>query len=207
MANIVKLAFREREAQTVVNLETLEGLEGECLAHGFDASGKPVFKKYVNASIPTVIKEPNQYGGYDITTRDKPAKILNPRIKYWLGGGVCGNADATKFTIEDEDGQTLTGIIGQDVSDQTKNFIDGEGRLTVNSLFFFEQHRVYGMPQPYIDGTDKIIVTPIRPKLNWKPYQALLKKLGSDWRILTKRVKYIIRGLELARLEAEREEL
>lgn len=180
--------FRSSERYQVVNIKTFDGLELPYIyAYGFSEKGEPI----LNPNMP----RPYEFNG-------NVCGNVNLNLPFNRGLDIEGykekfvEFDALVVMVSNY-GHGL-GITKAEIEAKIKILIENDA----HTIYFYKQSSVYGMAKPY-DFKDSWLISGKQAVLDLDYWNSFLRKIGSQWRILTPKTRRLLRKLEYEKLKAE----
>jgi len=177
--------FRNKERYQLVNLKSFEGLEQPYIfGYGFTEKGIPV----LNQKEESHFRFNGSVSGH--------VNLISPFYKGILIDNkrrVTG-IDAVQCMVSNYG----LGISKEQIQEKVKFLAENN----IENVYVYKQSSVYGMAKAY-DFVDSWIISGKDAVLELDHWNSVLKKIGSNWRILTPKTRLLLRKLEYEKLKAE----
>jgi len=177
--------FRSKERYQIVNVKTFEGLEQPYIyAYGFTEKGIPVLNQK---------EEPHfRFNG-------SVSGHVNLNAPFYKGISIgnklrIAGIDAVQCMVSNYG----LGISRAEIEAKVKILIENDAK----TVYFYKQSSIYGMAKAY-GFEDSWLISGKEAVLELDYWNSFLKKIGSNWRILTPKTRRLLRKLEYQKLQAE----
>jgi hypothetical protein len=194
-AHLQLSVFRQFESVKVINLETLDGIDGDVLAYGFTANGIPV----TNKKAPSTYKVTGGVvGGVNLNS------TFNFGCNMDSKRGINNELEQGKRLQSWEAVALMLSRYGlpanpTEIRKQTEELI----KNGVNAIHYAKLSNLCGMPQSYGQFDDSWMVMGSIPPVDYDlEFNPLLQRLKSPWRIQTPKTMKALHALTLRKLMA-----